>query len=483
MEMELHFFFAHILLLFLILSALACCSSSSKHISYILPSYFCFFSLFSSLPQVDTETYTTSAAFLLRLLVDEHYVCLVAVAKPLPEPPALPTTMSPRPPPPSLDMPATRAPVLLAGRNAISSRQNRLPIVPGQRLVTNAHHGGMIDGIPAPRSFGLGPDSETNPSSSEEDEEQMQQDSLFDKAHVASTFTTGTTSPPMDDNSSGRMEAVIEEDDGDHEMDEDVAVTETEDQGIRKPHSHGVSSPRTEIAAAATGSHRKSSSSNSKATVLAGPTFDVAPPRAIRVMGAPPLGGMPLESETILGVVSARIKVIQRAADDFGSGSGWTGDKDASWPGLDPKGERSIITREAHIMTLSVLPGERGQGLGARLLDLLLEECKRRTAGPRIHLATGSNTFSEEAITSAPPRAHQDAPMRTVLEMHPSNQAAMQLYKKRNFNQISGNKGTVRHFFRGDQRIPSSIRLRVGGSDAIRMERFDTQPSRQNGIK
>lgn len=441
-----------------------------------------FLSSFSlSFQQVDTDTYTTSAAFLLRLLVDEHYVCLVAVAKPLPEPPALPRTMSPRPPPPSLDMPATRAPVLLAGRTATNTRQNRLPIVPGQRLVTNAHHGGINDGTPAPRSFGIGPDSETNPSSSEGDEDRMQQDGLFEQAHVASTYTTGKTSPPIDDSSSGRMEAVVEEEDQDHQMDEDIAISETEDQGKRKPESHGISSPRTEIAAAATGSRRKSSSSTVRASVLAGPTFDVAPPRAIRVMGAPPLGGMPLESETILGVVSARIKVIQRAADDFGSGNGWTGDKDASWPGLDPKGDRSIITREAHIMTLSVSPGERGQGLGARLLDLLLEECKRRTAGPRIHLATGSNTFSEEAITSAPPRAHQDAPMRTVLEMHPSNEAAMQLYKKRNFNQVPGNKGTVKHFFRGDQRIPSSIRLRVGGSDAIRMERFDT-PSKQSGI-
>lgn len=433
--------------------------------------------------QIDTDTYTTSAAFLLRLLVDEHYVCLVAVAKPLPEPPALPTTMSPRPPPPSLDMPATRAPILLAGQSATNTRQSRLPIVPGQRLVTNAHHGGMVDDTPAPRSFGVGPDSENSPSSSEGDGDRMQSDGIFEQVNVANTYTTGKTSPsPFDDSGSGRMEAVMEEDDDDHRMNEDVAVSETEDQGRKVTESHGISSPRTEIAAAAnTGSRRKSSSATSRASVLAGPTFDVAPPRAIRVMGAPPLGGMPLESETILGVVSARIKVTQRAADDFGSGSGWSGGaKDASWPGLDPKGEHSIITREAHIMTLSVLPGERGQGLGARLLDLLLEECKRRTAGPRIHLATGSNTFSEEAITNAPPRVHQDAPMRTVLEMHPSNQAAKQLYQKRNFNQVAGNKGIVKHFFRGDQRIPSSIRLRVGGSDAIRMERFDT-PSRQNG--
>jgi ribosomal protein S18 acetylase RimI-like enzyme len=143
---------------------------------------------------------------------------------------------------------------------------------------------------------------------------------------------------------------------------------------------------------------------------------------------------------------------------------------DSSWPGLDPKGEKSMVTREAHIITLSILPGERGQGLGARLLDHLLDECKRRTAGPRIHLASGSTSFNE---TKTAPRVHENAPMRTFMEVHPSNASAIALYKSRNFHQVEGSRGVVKHYFRGDNRIPNAIRVKVGGSDAIRLERFD----------
>lgn len=129
-----------------------------------------------------------------------------------------------------------------------------------------------------------------------------------------------------------------------------------------------------------------------------------------------------------------------------------------------------MVTREVHIITLSVLPGERGQGLGARLLDHLLDECKRRTAGPRIHLASGSNTFNESGTA---PRVHENAPMRTFLEVHPTNTLAIRLYQSRQFTKVEGSKGVVKHYFRGDNRIPNSIRVKVGGSDAIRLERFD----------
>lgn len=369
-------------------------------------------------------------------------------------------------------MPVSKSPFLLAGRNTATThlnRQNgadRLPsaTVLASRAIPATHADVLLHDAPAPRSFGAGPDSEATASSVEmsDGEERMRQESLFEAAKAA-TYVTGDTSPPdIADNMSDVMEAVAEED---HE----AMMSESESATHAPP---AAASPMRGP------SHRKSSSSTTRGSVLAGPTFDVAPPRAIRVMGAPPLGGMPPDSEMILGVASARIKVVQRTVDDFhAQASGWTlggppssHAKDSSWPGLDPKGERSMVTREAHIMTLSVVPGERGQGLGARLLDLLLEECKRRTAGPRIHLAAGSNTLNE---SGAQPRAHENAPMRTVLEMHPSNTAAMQLYRSRNFRQVPGSKGVIKHFFRGDQRIPSSVRLKVGGSDGIRMERID----------
>lgn len=63
--------------------------------------------------------------------------------------------------------------------------------------------------------------------------------------------------------------------------------------------------------------------------------------------------------------------------------------------------------------------------------------------------------------------------MITTLEMHPSNESAMALYKNHGFAQIPGSKGIARHFFRGDNRIPARIRLQVGGADAVRLERRD----------
>lgn len=434
--------------------------------------------------KIDTESYTTSAAFLLRLLVDEHYVCLVAVAKPLPEPPSLPMKVPPRCPPPSLDFSMNRIPP--SGRNAATAQfvRNNSALQTSAHPITSPLASAYVHDAPAPRSFGVGPDSDTASANTSEtsDEERRRQSSLFEAAKAASTNVTGDTSSPeggnsddvemddlAEDRDAGGMEVVPEEDEGEGNT---VVNSLDEDSKHGTNHVPGHGSP------ALRDRRKPSSSTSNRSSVLAGPTFDVAPPRAIRVMGAPPLGGVPPESETILGVAAARIKVVQRAEDEWGGGSGLAGPapsetKDSSWPGLDPQGERSRVTREAHILTLSVLPGERGQGLGTRLLDLLIDECKRRTAGPRIHLAPGSNTVEEGNADSAPPRAHQDAPMRTVLETHPSNAPAMALYTHKGFHQVPGNKGIVRHFFRGDQRIPSSIRLKVGGSDAVRLERFD----------
>lgn len=385
--------------------------------------------------KVDTETYTTSAGFLLRLLVDEHHVCLVAVAKPLPEPPSLPTRFSPGAPPPSLDMPPSKSPFLVAGQSGqvglsfFRKHSSKLaPLTHSNRLLVEAT---------APRSFGVGGDSS---SSLEDETEIQQQDNLCEAAKLASTSKTEQSSPET---------IAEEEDEGD-----DVAVF----QGFKLPETYNEKDEEEE----------EVSISPKQDSVLAGPTHDVAPPRAIRIMGAPPLNGMPIDSETILGVASARIKVVQRSEGDDAFGKSEA--LDSSWPGLDPKGEKSMVTREVHIITLSVLPGERGQGLGARLLDHLLDECKRRTAGPRIHLASGSNTFNESGTA---PRVHENAPMRTFLEVHPTNTLAIRLYQSRQFTKVEGSKGVVKHYFRGDNRIPNSIRVKVGGSDAIRLERFD----------
>lgn len=374
--------------------------------------------------KVDAETYNTSAGFLLRLLVDEHHVCLVAVAKPLPEPPSLPSRFSPAAPPPSLDMPPSRSPFLVAGQSghvAPKSSLRKHLLHPSSRLAPLTHSSIVPIDATAPRSFGVGADSS---SSAEEDE------GLLEAVKLASEEKIGPSSEPVEN-------AIAEVNEAEEEQDD-----------------------------ANTPSTRSVSPDLHDQVVLAGPTHDVAPPRAIRVMGAPPLNRMPTDSETVLGVASARIKVVQRSETDDAFGKSEA--LDSSWPGLDTKGTKSMVTREAHIITLAVLPGERSQGLGARLLDHLLDECKRRTAGPRMQ--SSSNLSHEDGLA---PRIHENAPLRTFLEVHPTNTQAIDLYKSRNFSQVEGSKGVVKHYFRGDNRIPNHIRVKVGGSDAIRLERFD----------
>lgn len=311
----------------------------------------------------------------------------------------------------------------------MSLRKNLLH--PHSKLAPLAHSSRLPVEATAPRSFGVGANSS---SSVEDEEESALQDSLFEAAKKSSenrTKATSTSDPIAEEGEEAQAEMQDEE--------------------------------------TAPGSSRSPSPVSESHSVLAGPTHDVAPPRAIRVMGAPPLNGMPRESETILGVASARIKVVQKSQTDDAFGKSEA--LDSSWPGLDPQGEKSMVTREAHIITLAILPGERSQGLGARLLDRLLDECKRRTAGPRMFQASDSNLTQEQQDLA--PRMHENAPLRTFLEVHPTNTSGINLYKSRGFAQVEGSKGIVKHYFRGDNRIPNHIRVKVGGADAIRLERFD----------
>lgn len=321
----------------------------------------------------------------------------------------------------------------------------------------------------APRSFGAGPNSSS--SNSIDDEAVMSEDEdddLFESRRPANLHLKGTKSPRE---AFGKRMLVLQgEDCGDVEPTTDTEMTspprESELQAMQESASKSKSSKSPVMHADRLRRPSGGRSSNSAAffkSVLAGPTHDVAPPRAVRVMAAPPPNGLPRDTETILGVASARIKVVARAHDDdIFSASGKAG----AWPGIESSNhEQSKVTREAHIITLSVNPMERGQGLGARLLDHLLEECKRRTAGPRKVTAEGT---AEEGR-----RQHDDAPMRTFLEVHPSNSAALGLYETRGFKKIQGRKGVIKGFYRGDARIPASVRLQVGGADAIRLERLD----------
>lgn len=230
--------------------------------------------------------------------------------------------------------------------------------------------------------------------------------------------------------------------------------------GIKESHLSGLA--RSEFTTATSTDDIGAPTTKSMATVrdpaeiqmnLVGPTHDedIAPLRTIKVMGLPPPGGLRAtsEAETVLAVASATIGVKENNENMWASH-------------LD----ENVKEFEAHILTLSIAPAERSQGLGKKMLETLMEECKRR-ANEASSRASSSNrsggSKSSEKTTS-------QTKMRTYLEVHASNTKAINLYKEVGFKQMEGNEGLRRNFFRGDNRIPMRERMRKGGQDAILME-------------
>ena len=284
--------------------------------AFVLPFFFSFF--FSLVqPQLLGDTYTTSASFLLRLLVDDRHVCLVAQAKPLPTP----------------ELPLPQAQAQAQAAPSVSA------------------------------SVSVSPGSESTLS-----------DSLFSR-HADTELTSPSVAP----------------------------------------------------APAPAPAHELEPDSPGCIYHLPGPAVDLPPPAVTRTLGPPPPKGASRSPDTILGVISAHVAPVRPPTeillDDHPS------------PASPPK------QVDAHILTVAVAPAERGQGLGARLLDSLL--------------------------AALPPRV-----TRTYLEVHPSNHSALALYNSRGFARVPGDAGTKRSFYRGDPRIPLSERLKPNGTDAWVLERF-----------
>ncbi|CAO1621967.1 unnamed protein product [Jaminaea pallidilutea] len=453
--------------------------------------------------KVDAEHYVTSAAFLLRLLVDESYVCLVAVAKPLPEPE---TSMAsvlqqggaganpaliPRCPPPSMDMPPTAAPYVFAGKGISSTSPLLGPIdVPSQHShrrhraprsklsqVSSAPLGAMAE-ADDDDGGGNNDDEEMQDASSEDSDAELSDaaddsrsvspsddgDSSGSRGHSQSANDTSLfSSSPRDEIRRARAStaattatgASLAPADAKRSFDErSTSSMSASSSGMAPKRDYSAAPVATTAAAAAAtppitngkGEEPPTTDGPPAASmVLTGPTNDVAPPRALRVM-VPPAPGAALESETILGVASCHVR-MKPATESL-------------WGPSDPSS--SLAHKEIHVLTLSVARAERGLGLGGRLLDQVIEEAHlRRNVGSAYRAQLGRRTSSSSKDGYGP--------TRTYLEVHPDSSQAIALYKSRKFDETS----RVRGYFRGDVRIPTGVRSLPGGSDALLFERHE----------
>ncbi|EST08516.1 Acyl-CoA N-acyltransferase [Kalmanozyma brasiliensis GHG001] len=366
------------------------------------------------------ETYASTASFLLRLLVDDRHVCLVAVAKPIPEP-ATP--------------------------------------LPGTTTFTHAASTPDASGL---ASLHIGPSSDDDDSTAGSSASSPRALSVFSttptEKHTAPVAPHTTMISPRD--KLGRIN----------------------------------NTPATSVFSdifAERGAVKRFTLDD-----LPGPT-EVAPvKKVLSIPPARPLGGEQrvVESETILGVVSAQLSMVVAASED----------SLFSTPPVR-KEEEAVSLVDVHLLTLATAPEERGQGLGAKLLASLHGECMVRarlmalkmrakrsiaTAGPLPSVRGMSPRFVDLPLPDPalptlvagtslaslrnPHPARGKFLARTFLEVHPSNVHALQLYRAHGFAAPHDDaKAVKRGFYRGDVRIASSERTKRGGTDAWVLQRFD----------
>ncbi|PWN22521.1 hypothetical protein BCV69DRAFT_281505 [Microstroma glucosiphilum] len=442
--------------------------------------------------KVDTEHYATSAAFLLRLLVDETHVCLVAVAKPLPAPDEpfdrkhhfQQKHLWPAPPPPSMDMPASSVAYVLAGQglssnspllrpiDALAAKRNqtRSPRAPASSL---GRHSPILGATVEERE---GSDSDADSTRAELDEDDEDEDSFSVERLSSPEASNGQSpdsslpepspakaagasyrvpllppltpiagnSPPAGDNAQGEPQSLSGSYSSSNSLGsmalkrayETAPAATTKARRARSSVGEDVSPP-----ASTETSPSQSHLAPGHNLVLTGPTNEVAPPRALRVM-VPPAPGASVENEVILGVASAAIS-IKPATESL-------------WGNADASSSRAV--KEVHVLTLSVARAERGLGLGGRLLDRLMDEALRRNISSAYRASMGRR------IAPGSPN-----PSRIYLEVHPDSKHALALYKGRGFDA----KRRLPGYFRGDARIPTNVRSLPGGSDAVLMEKWD----------
>ena len=417
------------------------------------------------------ETYASTASFLLRLLVDDRHVCLVAVAKPIPEPAA---------PLPDLSSSVARPNDGDVGSGAVSPAS--LPSVGG------------VDGL---KSLHLTTDEKQG-------EEQ-------DGGSASGGSSLLSSSPGLGERgatpTSSLFSAGVAQSGG---MGGGVAPTAPHARMInpRAPDGRINNTPATSVFSDIF-AERGAAVGKSTLSELPGPT-DVSSAPVKKVLSIPPARAAPGETETILGVVSAQLSVVTAASEDH------------LFPAADKEEASALI--EIHLLTLATAPEERGQGLGAKLLSALHGECmvKARHMAMRLRkpiaglrkipsvpplspkfideaplptvLATsnssgggGAGGMAErspylKALTSQPTLSDLRDPAaktgkflaRTFLEVHPSNLHALALYRAHGFSAPHDDaKALKRGFYRGDPRIATAERTKRGGTDAWILHRFD----------
>ncbi|SPO26213.1 uncharacterized protein UTRI_02489 [Ustilago trichophora] len=400
------------------------------------------------------ETYASTASFLLRLLVDDRHVCLVAVAKPIPEPAA-----------PLPDLAITRnVDVPVSPRSASSGAASpaSLPSIDGleslhlatAQVVADAESSADVSSL----SSSPGP-------------------SLFS---VSRGGGTGLPTAPHTRMISPRAH----------------------DGRINNTPATSVFSDIFAERGIPTGPHTKQHELPGPTDTSSAPfkkVLSIPPPRSSDTRAA--------ESETILGVVSAQLSVVSAPSEDS---LFFTAPKKAAAE------EEATSVIDIHLLTLATAPEERGQGLGAKLLSALHGECmaKARIMALRMRskipgalptLAPLSPKYIDEAAFPPVPggscttelatrspllrglgcnfslsQLKDPSPAsgkfltRTYLEVHPSNIHALTLYRAHGFAAPhDDSKAIKRGFYRGDIRIATSERTKRGGTDAWILQRFD----------
>ncbi|KAL9934026.1 hypothetical protein V8E36_007108 [Tilletia maclaganii] len=416
------------------------------------------------------ETYTMSAGFLLRLLVDEKHVAVVAVKRPIP---------APESPLPS-DLTSSMHARLSPGGPGAAGRQNHSPArTPNLPFVSSSL---------SRRGYAVAR-SNTSMDAQDEDDDDSDVDSVADvdgeedgrvdgqgevqeaeeqsPASQQSFYTSSSLLISASDGNGSRTNFTLATTVPDSEEEEEERAASLRQRSAVTPSStvipsaelssaeheaelpaHGMTLPPSVLPQSDSTLYER----DADKPILAGP-LPVAPPLAVRVMAAPPplhrlrssdsVAAILEGSESVVGVATAQLTTTEPLANEL-------------WPGIDADdtSARGAAVEQAHVLTLCVAPDERSQGLGARLLEKLMEECQIRI---------GHNSLRRPESISISGRARS---MRTIVECHASNERVLALYAKAGFQRVPGPQGTKKNFYRGDDRIPLTYRLKVGGTDA-----------------
>ncbi|CBQ72342.1 conserved hypothetical protein [Sporisorium reilianum SRZ2] len=414
------------------------------------PRTFGWFDTFASSPD-HGETYASTASFLLRLLVDDRHVCLVAVARPIPEPAA----------------PLPAAADLVHARSSAD-----VPASPG-----DVSSGALSPAARGLQSLHLAPAAEGEDRDQDDDSSMDAASSMSSSPHAASSVFSSAAV--------GKDGLVA------------PLAPHTRMVSPRAPDGRINNTPATSVFSDifAERGHpvRKFTLDD-----LPGPDASSSPQAPVKtVLSVPPprvrgAEAQPVESETILGVVSAQLSVVAAPSED-------------SFFAEEEVG--NLI--DVHLLTLATAPEERGQGLGAKLLAALHGECmaKARLMAMKVRSKRGGAAGKLPVVGALSPKFVDDAAVtgksavlqtlgagvtltslrdarssapqgkymaRTFLEVHPSNVHALSLYRAHGFAApLDDAKAIKRGFYRGDVRIATSERTKRGGTDAWVLQRFD----------